>query len=99
MLAKRVAFALGLRNVTRALGVTPEAVGNRIASIDRKTILLHEGHLKEAQFEVDLVAYGFESFCASQFIPDNYHIFEKIHSSSTSVAKSTFGVRDAISAW
>lgn len=64
----------GLRNIARNLHVSPRTVRNRINRLARNAIIIHEGLLSHMPYREDFVADGFESFCVSQYFPDNYNI-------------------------
>ena len=62
----------GIRNISRDLQVSPRTVSNRIARLARNAILIHQQLVDHLPFAEDFVADGFESFCVSQYFPDNY---------------------------
>jgi transposase-like protein len=64
----------GLRNIARNFHVSPRTIRNRINRLARNAIIIHESLLHHLPFDEDFVADGFESFCVSQYFPDNYHI-------------------------
>ena len=64
----------GIRNLARGFHVSPRTIRNRINRLARNAILIHEELLYQLGFTEDFVADGFESFCVSQYFPDNYHI-------------------------
>ena len=65
--------ASGLRNIARNLGVRVETVANRLDRLARNAILAHEQLLLPLSLQEDLALDGFESFCGSQYHPDNTH--------------------------
>ena len=64
----------GLRNIARDLKVSPKAITNRISRLTRNAIFLHQAILDELPYSEHFAADGFESFCVSQYFPDNYNI-------------------------
>ena len=64
----------GLRNIARDLNVSPKAVTGRINRMARNALLIHQAILDELPFSEHFAADGFESFCVSQYFPDNYNI-------------------------
>lgn len=64
----------GLRNIARTFQVSPRTIRNRINRLARNAIIIHETLLHQIPLNEDVVADGFESFCVSQYFPDNYHI-------------------------
>ena len=64
----------GLRNIARNLKVSPRTIRNRINRLARNAIIIHESHLHQLPYLEDFVADGFESFCVSQYFPDNTNI-------------------------
>ena len=64
----------GLRNIARNFHVSPRTIRNRINRLARNAILIHETLLHQFPLNEDVAADGFESFCVSQYFPDNYHI-------------------------
>lgn len=71
---KQINSGSGLRNVARNLRVSPRTIRNRITRMARNAILIHEQILHELPHSEDFVADGFESFCVSQYFPDNYNL-------------------------
>jgi transposase-like protein len=64
----------GLRNIARNLKVSPKAITNRINRMARNALLIQQVVLDELPFSEHFAADGFESFCVSQYFPDNYNI-------------------------
>ena len=64
----------GIRNIARQLSVSPKTITNRINRLARNAIIIQEKILKQLPFHEDFAADGFESFCISQYFPDNYTI-------------------------
>ena len=64
----------GLRNIARDLHVSPKTVTNRINRLARNAIFIHQAILDELPYSEHFAADGFESFCVSQYFPDNYNI-------------------------
>jgi len=65
---------LGIRKIARNLHVHHNTIRNRISRMARSAILIHQQVLATLPFKEDFVADGFESFCVSQYFPDNYHL-------------------------
>ena len=65
---------VGIRKIARNLNVHHNTIRNRIARMTRNAILIHQQILSNLPFREDFVADGFESFCFSQYFPDNYHL-------------------------
>ncbi len=65
---------LGIRKIARNLHVHHNTIRNRIDRMARNAILIHQQVLTTLPFKEDFVADGFESFCVSQYFPDNYHL-------------------------
>jgi transposase-like protein len=60
-----------IRDISRDLSVSPATVINRISRLARNALALH-AHLKaDAPYRENLVADGFESYCVSQYFPNN----------------------------
>ncbi len=70
----------GLRNIARNLNVSPRTVTNRINRLARNALFIHQAILDELPFLEHFAADGFESFCVSQYFPDNYNILVGDHS-------------------
>ena len=64
----------GLRNIARNLNVSPKAITNRITRLARNAIFIHQAILDMLPYSEHFTADGFESFCVSQYFPDNYNI-------------------------
>lgn len=71
---KQVNSGAGLRNIARNLNRSPRTIRNRINRLSRNAILIHQALRDELPYSEDFVADGFESFCVSQYFPDNYNI-------------------------
>ena len=71
---KQINAGAGLRNIARDLNVSPRAIRNRINRLAKNAIIIHQSLLDELPYLEDFVADGFESFCVSQYCPDNYNI-------------------------
>ncbi len=71
---KQINSGAGLRNIARNLNFSPRTITNRINRLARNAIHIHEALLQKLPFSEDLAADGFESFCVSQYFPDNYNI-------------------------
>lgn len=61
----------GLRNIGRDLGVKSDVIANRVRRLARNAVIAHLRILDHLPFEENLVLDGFESFCGSQYFPDN----------------------------
>ncbi len=64
----------GIRSIARSLNVSPKTVTSRIRRLARNAILIHQRFLKHLAYAEDFAADGFESFCVSQYFPDNTNI-------------------------
>ena len=64
----------GIRNIARQLEVSPKTVTNRISRLARSAIIIQQRILSLLPFDEDFAADGLESFCISQYFPDNYTI-------------------------
>ena len=66
----------GLRSIARDLGISHQAVANRIGRLARQGLALHAETLGSPRFHLreDLAADGFESFVADQWQPNNIHL-------------------------
>jgi hypothetical protein len=71
---KQINSGAGLRNIARNLNRSPRTIRNRINRLSRNAILIHQALRDELPYSEDFVADGFESFCVSQYFPDNYNI-------------------------
>ena len=74
LIYKQINSGAGLRNIARNLNLSPRTIRNRINRLSRNAILIHQDLLDELPYSEDFVADGFESYCVSQYFPDNYNI-------------------------
>jgi transposase-like protein len=73
-IATRLVSTSGLRAIGRALGASSDTVSNRVARAARQ-VLAAESRLSLSRRPCeDLAADGFESFCVSQYFPNNIHV-------------------------
>jgi len=64
----------GTRDIARALSVSTEVIQNRTARLGRQCMAVHTKLMSSATVEEDFAADGFESFCYSQYFPNNIHL-------------------------
>jgi transposase-like protein len=69
-----VVSSAGIRDISRALHERTDLIQNRIGRIARQCIAIHTQIVSECRLKEDLVADGFESFCYSQYFPNNIHL-------------------------
>ena len=69
-----VSSSVNDRAIARQLGLSPDSVSNRIERLARQAIAFHTDNLAGLQLAEDLAADGFESFCGSQFFPNNINL-------------------------
>ncbi len=74
VLRKLLTGSCSIRHMGRILGVNTRTIQNRIARLARQTIAVQSTLIPEIRLKEDLVADGFESFCVSQYFPNNIHI-------------------------
>lgn len=60
-----------IRDISRDLSVSPATVINRISRLARNALAVHAHLTATAPYRESLVADGFESFCGSQYFPNN----------------------------
>jgi transposase-like protein len=73
-LSQRLCSCESLRAIGRAMGVSCDSVLNRVSRASRQA-LAAESNLASCRMPSEnLVADGFESFCVSQFHPNNIHL-------------------------
>lgn len=60
-----------IRDISRDLSVSTDTVLNRISRLARNALAAHLRLCATAPWQEDLVADGFESFCTSQYFPNN----------------------------
>ena len=73
-IVSRLCSTGGLRAIGRAIGASSDSVSNRIERAARQ-VLAAESRLSRTRHpSEDLAADGFESFCVSQYFPNNIHI-------------------------
>jgi hypothetical protein len=71
---ERLASCSSLRAMGRALRVASKSVSNRIGRAARQALALESRLSTTRRPSEDLAADGFESFCVSQFFPNNIHL-------------------------
>ncbi len=64
----------GIRQMARALGVSPQAVLGQIARLGRHCLLFHVLHRPRGPLVEPIALDGFESFEFSQYHPTSYHV-------------------------
>ena len=73
-LLKKLVSTSNIRDISRDFKVTTSTVANKISRLARQAIAVHEelkGFITKKQ---DLVADGFESYCVSQYYPNNINL-------------------------
>jgi len=70
-IAQRLAACESLSSIGRALHCSTDSVSNRISRAARQALALDSTLSSTMQPDEDLVADGFESFCRSQYFPNN----------------------------
>jgi hypothetical protein len=60
-----------IRDISRDLNCSTDTVINRISRLAKNAIAAHTQLCATAPYQEDLVADGFESFCVSQYFPNN----------------------------
>ena len=60
-----------IRDISRDLSCSTDTVLNRISRLAKNAIAVHSSLCATATYSEDLVADGFESFCVSQYFPNN----------------------------
>ncbi|MBL8967248.1 MAG: hypothetical protein JNG85_09575, partial [Spirochaetaceae bacterium] len=73
-LAGRLSSCECLRAMGRALGLSSDSVSNRIARAARQAIAAESRLSRTRVLAENLAADGFESFCVSQYHPNNIHL-------------------------
>ena len=69
-----VVSSAGVRDIARSLNLGTDAIQNRIGRIARQCMAMHMEIMSHCDLSEDLVADGFESFCYSQYFPNNIHL-------------------------
>lgn len=64
----------GIRAIGRTLGLSCASVSNRIGRMARNCTAMHEQVTSAVPAPESLAADGFESFCCSQYFPNNIHM-------------------------
>ena len=64
----------GLRGTARSLGVSHQAISNRIGRLARQAMALHAELIAGFRLQEALVTDGFESFVSDQYQPNNIHL-------------------------
>ena len=60
-----------VRDISRDLSASTDTIANRIGRLARNALAAHAVLRPKVSLHEDLVADGFESFCVSQYFPDN----------------------------
>ena len=68
------------RDMARDFKVSTATVQNKVFRLARQAISLHAELTSALRVSEDLVADGFESFCVSQYYPNNIHLLAGRHS-------------------
>lgn len=64
----------GIRDMARDLNVSTSTIQNRVYRLSRNALFIHQTLKTFAFRPEDLCADGLESFCVSQYFPDNIHL-------------------------
>ncbi len=70
-IVQRLSSCESLSAIGRALGASTDTISNRISRASRQALALSSEVSSRMQPEEDLAADGFESFCRSQYFPNN----------------------------
>ncbi|MEI6873561.1 MAG: hypothetical protein WCL50_00365 [Spirochaetota bacterium] len=73
-IARRLASCESLTAIGRSLGASTDTVSNRISRASRQALAFESDQASTRHPEEDLAADGFESFCCSQYYPNNIAI-------------------------
>ena len=73
-LTERLSSCSSIRALGRAYNVAGKSIQNRIGRAARQVLALESRLASTRHPQEDLVADGFESFCVSQFYPNNIHL-------------------------
>ncbi len=73
-ISQRLSSCESLRAIGRNLGLSCDSVSNRISRASRQAIAAESRLASSRHPDEDLAADGFESFCVSQFFPNNIHL-------------------------
>lgn len=79
-LVERLSSCSSLRALGRAKRLSVRSVQNRIGRAARQALALESTLSSSRRPDEDLAADGFESFCVSQFYPNNIHLLVGKHS-------------------
>jgi transposase-like protein len=69
-----ISSSMNDRAIAREMEVSPGTIKNRTERLARQAIAFHTNNLSHNSLREDLVADGFESFCVSQYFPNNLNI-------------------------
>ena len=69
--ARRLSSSESLSAIGRAIGASTDTVSNRISRAARQALAFESGQASTRHLGEDLAADGFESFCRSQYFPNN----------------------------
>lgn len=67
----RLCSCESLSAIARALGASTDTISNRVSRASRQALAFDSGQASTRHPEEDLAADGFESFCVSQYFPNN----------------------------
>jgi hypothetical protein len=71
---RRLTSGCGIRDIGRHIGISHQAVLNRLARLARQATAVHAQLTSDLRLQENLVTDGFESFVASQYAPNNIHL-------------------------
>ena len=69
-----IVSSAGNRDISRALKVSPNVIQNRIGRLSRQCAAVHSEIMSLCDLKENLTADGLESFCYSQYFPNNIHL-------------------------
>ena len=73
-IARRLSSGESLSAIGRATGASTDTISNRISRAARQALAFESGQASTRHPQEDLAADGFESFCRSQYFPNNITI-------------------------
>ena len=73
-LLKKLKSGSSIRDMARDFRVTTETIQNKISRLARQAMGLHGRLTAGLELKEELAADGFESYCVSQYYPNNIHL-------------------------
>jgi hypothetical protein len=74
-LMKKVVSTSSTRDIARDFAISTETVQNKLLRLAHQAMAIHEELKKGITKADDIVVDGFESYCVSQYFPNNIHLF------------------------